>query len=284
MPNPYNEFIHALAGAFENALSEIAAGHNFDLGPEFEIAICKILKRVLPQRLGVCRGYVVNGAGEMAGDDILIYDQVRFPTARLLKDDLSQKEQVPVEAVYAYIEAKHGLALEGADSDATLSRALSQTAKVRRVCETRAVVPLSEIAQAVSLDPTLTVTPAPGWPPIRNPMYTAVFIRHVLDKPKGSHITDPSAIHARLASLSNPVHTNFVAVGANNILLPYVPSTGNVRPFIVGEEYAYLPARVDGTAFAFALCHLLWALDYVFLGKMPWDKILDAVLKKLVET
>ena len=46
--------------------------------------------------------------GNTAGDDIITYDQELYPTLRFLDSDnqYAQKEQIPVEVVYAYIEAK----------------------------------------------------------------------------------------------------------------------------------------------------------------------------------
>jgi hypothetical protein len=63
-------------------------------------------------------------AREKAGDDIITYECHLFPTARFLLDcDFSLKEQVPVEAVAAYIEAKHALEIEG-DTNSSLDHAL----------------------------------------------------------------------------------------------------------------------------------------------------------------
>ena len=44
--------------------------------------------------------------GNTAGDDIITYDQELYPTLRFLDSDnqFAQKEQIPVEVVYAYIE------------------------------------------------------------------------------------------------------------------------------------------------------------------------------------
>jgi hypothetical protein len=72
----YDGFIKKIATAFEGALAEIDAGFNFDYGPEFEIVMCKTLRRILPQKFGVCRGYLVNQKGTTKGDDIIIYEKI----------------------------------------------------------------------------------------------------------------------------------------------------------------------------------------------------------------
>src|SRR5580692_9222880 len=103
--NSYDGFVKNLAARFDEALNEIAAVYNFDFGNEFEVAICKVLRRAIPHRYGICRGFVVNAEGQAAGDDIIIYDRIRFPTLRALgQEDYSLKEKIPIEAVYAYIE------------------------------------------------------------------------------------------------------------------------------------------------------------------------------------
>ena len=46
--------------------------------------------------------------GNKEGDVSITYDQELYPTLRFLDSDnqFAQKEQIPVEVVYAYIEAK----------------------------------------------------------------------------------------------------------------------------------------------------------------------------------
>jgi uncharacterized protein DUF6602 len=109
----YGDFVRTIATTFDQALHNIAVEHNFELGDEFEVPLCKILRKVLPQKFGICRGYAINRDGDVAGDDIIIYERMRFPTARLIDDDWSLEQRVPIEAVLAYIEAKHSLTLEG---------------------------------------------------------------------------------------------------------------------------------------------------------------------------
>lgn len=42
----YAGFVARIADRFDQALSEIEAQHNFELGSEFEMAICRTLQRV----------------------------------------------------------------------------------------------------------------------------------------------------------------------------------------------------------------------------------------------
>jgi hypothetical protein len=123
----YAGYIERLAKRFDEALSEIEAVHNFEYGAEFEVAICKVLRRVLPHKYAVCRGYVVDESGHTSGDDIVIFDRIRFPTLRSRdEEDFSLKEHVPIDAAYAYIEAKHTLDIDG-NGESSLARATEQS-------------------------------------------------------------------------------------------------------------------------------------------------------------
>ena len=106
----YDGYLQTVATRFDAFFREISAEYNFDNGPEFEIALCKALRVVLPSRFGVCRGFVTTAGGDAVGDDIIIFHRERFGTLRLLEQDtFAQKEKIPLETVCAYIEAKHTL-------------------------------------------------------------------------------------------------------------------------------------------------------------------------------
>ena len=110
----YNDYIKTISIRFENLLKEMAAEYNFDNGLELEIAICTVLRAIRPERYGVSRGFILTADGNMARDDIIIHERSRFRLLRLINEsDFCRKQQVPVESVYAYIEAKHSLILEG---------------------------------------------------------------------------------------------------------------------------------------------------------------------------
>src|SRR4051794_3054161 len=109
----YSDYLADFAKRFATAFDEIAAHHNFELGDEFEVAVCEVLRRVLPHRFGVCRGFIVNDAGAKGGDDIIIFDREAYPTLRLLPQDrFDRLEDIPAEAACAYFEGKHALYVE----------------------------------------------------------------------------------------------------------------------------------------------------------------------------
>ena len=118
-----------------------AVSNNLEYGVAFEIVLCDTLSNTLPDRFGVCRGYVVTEHNESTGDDIVIFDRGSFPTlAMRRRDDWAGKEFVPAEAVYSYIEAKHTLHLTGDDGQ-SLSHACGQVQRVKQTASKRAPLP-----------------------------------------------------------------------------------------------------------------------------------------------
>lgn len=165
MPLMYNEYLRKVAERFASRFADIAAEFSFELGVEFEITLCRVLRQVLPQRYGICRGFVVTRDGETHDDDIIIYDRDGFSTLRMVEQEgFERRESIPLEAVYAYIEAKHTLHLQG-DDHQSITKACQQVAAVKSL--QRRPVPWSY------LDPYLThqhanVSTPPYWPPTRN--------------------------------------------------------------------------------------------------------------------
>ena len=94
----YGDWLSSVTRQFQDAFGRIEAEYNFDLGPEFEIAICNVLRGLLPRRYGVCRGFVVAKDGTTAGDDIIVFEADRYPVLRSLGEDLSRKQKVPADS------------------------------------------------------------------------------------------------------------------------------------------------------------------------------------------
>jgi hypothetical protein len=275
-PMLYNDYVREVSNRFEQALIGIRAIHNFDLGDEFEIAMCETLRLVLPQRYGLCRGFVVSTLGETAGDDIIIFDRMRFPTIRSLESDtFTKKEQVPIEAVFAYIEAKHSITIEG-DGGTSFQKALTQVGRVKILCDRRTSVPYGYLEDGQPAPP-----PA-DWPEIMNPAYGAIVCRHVRLKEGSDPIEDPEEIQrhvlaSRAATLAPP---DFCVFGKNNMMIPVLPIKGSDRthipsPFFLNGKSQVNTCVVDGVAFGAGLSLLLWALARIYLDEMPWPAILE---------
>ncbi|OHB67087.1 MAG: hypothetical protein A2Y76_15505 [Planctomycetes bacterium RBG_13_60_9] len=262
------------------------AEHNFELGAEFEVILCKLLRRLLPRQYGVCRGYLTNSKGEVAGDDIVIFNQARFPTIALRgDDDYSRKEYIPIEAACCYVEAKYTLNVRGDDGQ-SLTKALSQVGCAKQLCTQREQVPLSALSPYHNVEGLAASMPE-GWPEQRNPLFTAIIASAVRER-KGA--TEPlSAVEARdiiVGSFKTDQNSQDLCVlGERLIGIPAVPLANGGRkvmsPFQVhGKTAPMLVALNEDNAFALGLVHLLWALDWIQLGKIPWSDIVRDTLER----
>lgn len=181
MVKPYKDFAGRLSKRVLARLSLIEAQFNFDYGDEYEVALCEVLADILPARYGVCRGSLVTFDGKEAGDDLIIFDRLAYPTLRSsITPNYSIKEQVPVEAAYAYIECKHRVEL-AADlgTSKSLAKAVEQVRAAKRLAATR------EPNNNPGYDdqPRFKEKKRGDWPAyypaLKNELFGVVFSRHV---------------------------------------------------------------------------------------------------------
>lgn len=270
----YSNFLENINQKFQALFNEISAEYNFDNGPEFEIALCKVLRIILPNKYGVCRGFVVSIDDQIAGDDIIIYDQERFPTLRLLQDPtFAQKQKVPVEAVYAYIEAKHTLCLEG-DGGQSLNKSLQQIKAVKEI--PRMKVPLTQITPQVALA-SYIANRSPYWPDYGNPIFTAIISRQVrlqTGKPvlKSDEFFPHFLGYCNILSKTN-LTTDLIIAGSDVVAIPAV-KTQIESPFFMDEISKLSVVNTNGQAFGVGLTSMMFAFDYITLGKIHWPTIL----------
>lgn len=280
----YRDFVRTASQRFEHRLNEIEVVHKFDYGDEFEIAICHTLRQVLPQQFGVCRGHVVNRAGDEAGDDIIIFDRMLYPTLRLLPmDDYSRKEWIPIEGVYAYIEAKHSLRFVSKDNVAgggsTIDKAIKQVHLVKELCDQRAPT-----WEKVSTDPFGLSTSYSQ----ANRLYAMIFARHVrLDN---AIVKSPSVIEGLLQpfiSENSRTMPDLMVAGNSNLVFPGreiwisgMPHLGifNDGEFRSGQNSKLHQVTVPEIAFGTALCMLLCALSNIQLGEISMVDIVNDAL------
>ncbi len=282
----YGDYVRKLSREFESELAKIEANHNFEYGEEFEKAISAILRRVLPDHFGVCRGYVVDNHGNKEGDDIIIYDRMRFPRLRPVNEtDTDTKQRIPIEAVYAYIEAKHTLTLTGT-SGQSFAKAIEQINNVKALCNTRPPVSWRALNRHVTLSKKATITREQGGPKTRNPLYTAIFSRSVRLS-KGKSLIEPSGVIDELKKNKRKIPVPFqnspdlVVFGSDVSMLPFFRRDSNnvdyVSPFYV-EGAQCMPVLCQGTAFGVALCSILFALDNIELGRLKWSDVIGEVI------
>lgn len=271
----YDDFLPGFQKKIDSFFASIKANHNFDLGIEFEIQICKILRDFLPSKYGVCRGFVVNRYGDKAGDDVIIYDQERFPTLRTLpKDDFTLKEEIPIEAVYAYLEIKHNLTKE------TLNKALAQVAAVKKLVLQRTQMTIYQMDPYIASDLT-QLNPVEYLPSFRNPIFCGIIGKlsngtddvEIVDEFLHSHMDDliqtedykfyPELI---IGSPSNIARTSYIK---DSTTFP------TIFHFINNYGCVYQIIKTPNLSYAICFSYLMVAIDFIRLGQMPWAEILN---------
>lgn len=271
----YNDYLKKLSEKFEKRLTGLSADYNFDYGDEFEIAICDIIRDFLPSKYGVCRGFVVNSLGEKAGDDIIIYDRERFPTLRLLKEDLSRKEHIPIEAVYAYIEAKHTL-----DKN-TIHKSLDQIKDVKTICSTRLKVDLEQIDNYLSLPDKIKYV-NPDLPGFRNPLFAMIIGRKCNNgtkSPNDNEITS-KFLQKEISAIPNINSPDFIVAGKYHYIGAGIDCKDHIDPtiFIHPDKQVKYYMKTSELSFGMSLGILFYAIDWIKLGPMPWYEMINEIM------
>jgi hypothetical protein len=274
MTGLYRGYLETLSRRFKASLESIASVYAFERGDEFELVLCEVLRSILPQKYGICRGFAVNSKGDVAGDDIIIFDRNHFPTMQLRDESFSRLESIPIEAIYAYIEAKHTLDLEG-DGDASLRKAWKQAAAVRNLCEQRSQIPPEQIDRYTNLA-GLKVDSPPDFPTVSNPMFSMVISRYV----KAGKEMGQEAIRKALMDWKLPEgDVDLIIAGEHQLVLPVIQNAAKTEsvlrsPFYLPGRSQHLFQTADGLAFGVGIAMLLFALDWIRLGSLPWHKII----------
>lgn len=268
----YKTLFDKLASSIERRFSQITAKYAFDNGDEFEIALCELLTSILPEKYGVCRGFIIDEQDSYAGDDIIIYAKDRFPTIRIeANNTFSIKQQIPFEAAYCYIEAKHTLVFGKPESGQGFEKAFSQAAKAKSL--------FREDRDAFAIDPYIVLqnleqVDSTHLPQIQNPMYTAIIARHVKIEGDGQLI---DAFNRCIIPKGMP-YPDLVVAGEKDLLFPGLSGNENIvyeSPFFVEGRSKLIHKKIESTsAIAVGIVMLLYALDRIRLGKMPYTKMI----------
>ncbi|WP_282081557.1 DUF6602 domain-containing protein [Aquimarina algiphila] len=270
----YDNYVERLAKIFTAELHTIKVVYNFDYGEEYEIAVCRVLRKILPTKFGICRGFVMDLDGNKAGDDIIIFDKNRFPTIGLRdEDDFSRKEFIPVEAVYMYLEAKYTLNLSGKGGQ-SLFKACSQVNDAKSICDNRMDLKFEQLEEGIEL-PKL-VTPWSN-PPFRNPPWGAIICSRVRNE--DGIIEDPNAIHNMLKEtiIDNNYKPDLIILGESVITIPIFenqPEGGDTSSFFfISDRTSYRSFVTENIAVGVGIAQILGALDRIRLGKVSWNKV-----------
>jgi hypothetical protein len=270
---PYKDLVGKLTRRLSARLSLIEAQYNFDLGDEYEVALCEVLSDMLPARYGVCRGTVVTVDGEEAGDDLIIYDRLSYPTLRSsLGQNFAIKEQVPIEAAYAYIECKHSVELaDTLKQSQTLAVAVEQVRTVKALASKRQPNPNHHYKDQDRFKRRKSADfPAP-FPELKNELFGMVFARKFkLAKPTSS----PSNIE-----IGKEHGPDLLIVGEDLLFTPSVVlGPDGIRSSLFFSSSFQSTLRLEkapGSAIGLGLLTLLHVINWMELLPIDYATVLN---------
>ncbi|HCQ13811.1 DUF6602 domain-containing protein [Flavobacterium sp.] len=280
----YDDFILKLSERFNRRLEDIENDYNFELGDEFEFAICDILKDLLPSKFGVTRGFVVTKDGLKGGDDIIIYDRNKFPTLRNRdRNEYYRLENIPVEAVYAYIEAKNTIKYEFEKKDCVFFKAFEQATNVKKLIATRESSNILSFNPYFKESPFLTkeIKKSKLLPSINNPAFTCIVSRNFDFKSPTITTPDEFTVEFLIENILIPkqeIIPDIIVLNKDIVMYPRIFEDGQFKESVLfnhneKDNLSYQIIVRKNIAYGIFLSHLLFALDWIKLGKMPWDLI-----------
>jgi len=279
----YNNYIERISKRFKSRFDEIDPHWNFDIGVEFELELATLLEELLPDKYGVCRGFVTPKEDDPKGDDIIVYDKMNFPLLKPTNTTkFTKKESVPLEATYAYIEAKNTVELVDKSKSTYIGKALKQIADVKSL--KRAGRPHEQILNNFNFK-GFVATPRPGWPDILNPLFTILFARGV--RINGEVITDIKTIKANLPADTGELGPDLIILGPSLGIVPHLVTRNDKNevtkiryesPFCIEGRDELLAYEMPEKAYGFGLTSLTSALEFTQLTTLPWTSVLGEVL------
>ncbi|MDB5135615.1 MAG: hypothetical protein JWP37_2218 [Mucilaginibacter sp.] len=260
----YNDYLLKLSKKVAARLQEIEAVYNFDFGDEYEIALCHLLSDILPKKFGVCKGFIVNEDSEIVGDDLIIYDKLGYPTLRSsIGESFDLKDQIPVEAVYAYIECKHTLNIE------SLHKAITQIKNAKRLLLTRDGIKYSGYDS--QLDEKHSHFPYP-LPKLRNQPFGMIFSRFTDKEITADYLN-------KLKLMGDETTPDLIVCGGSYIMTQTAvlgPDGFKASLFYNADDKFPLLAESTGVlSDAIGIVCLLNALSWLELDVMNFNSILN---------
>ena len=132
--------------------------------------------------------------------------------------------------------------------------------------------------------------PQSGWPSILNPMFTILFARGV--RIKGKLVDDIKTIKAHLPSDTGENGPDLIILGTSLGLVPHLLTRNEKNevteiryesPFCEDTRHTLLAYEMPDKAYGFGISSLLYALEFIQLTTLPWNKVLSEVLYEAEE-
>lgn len=276
----YKDYLNNISRQAQLFYESILATYNIDYGDEYEIAVCKFLKLILPKRYSVCRGHIVAFDDTTSkGDDIIIYDNTSFPKVRLYEDDLSIKQYIPLEAVYAYIELKHTLYIEN-----NFTTAIEQIADAKNLELKRNRRDLTQIRDRSNNLGNIALTAGINkclyWPEYRNPMFGCIISRFIKFSESNKRDVTKKEINDFIANSDSNLLPDLIIAGNNFLCLPVIKKDKKAilnSPFVKKGE-SQLVTIEDNNSIGIGIINLLRALEFIELDGV---KLLELMIGEI---
>lgn len=284
----YKNILERIQNEVKTELNKIEAVHNFEFGVEYEIALCNILRKVLPESYGVSRGYVVSKDDNVAGDDIIIYNRLIFPELRFIeKDDYVNKQYIPCEAVCVYIECKNTIELEKLDEKDSIKNALDQIRKVRNLLDKREKRKWNEFDRYV-IQKKDTIEKEYYLPNYRNPPYTILLSRNYSIKNKKKENYDNNEVIESIRKIENKVDFNaidFQLINENFIITRCMENNkGSIQPNIFNINGSSIGCFYNVKAYGLLISIILHICDFINLKPINWVEIINEETNRVLKT
>lgn len=274
----YKDYIDRISKNAINHFDEIDPEWNFDQGHEFEIALGNILNKLLPDKYGICRGFVTQKDDKTAGDDLIIYDKLKSPLLRPSNDLLfTRKEYVPIESTYIYIEAKNTIEISDASKSTYIGKAIEQTKNIKRL--EREDRDRMQFVDGFELGGGFSIENCQDCPQILNPMFTIVFSRGLREN--GELVKNTVEILDKIPELELDEFTpDLLVLGKDIVIIPRLLKDNTWHsPFYLNGISKMKIERIENKAYGFGFISIMEALKEIILNQLPYGEILDKVLE-----
>ena len=289
----YSGYLRKISSRFKTRFDEILPHWNFDQGNEFEVELCTLLSELLPDKYGVCKGFITpietSKSEEITSDDIIIYDKLTAPLLRPpTKHPFTRRESVPVEAVYAYIEAKNTIELKDKGKGTFIGKAREQVKQIKSL--SRPDRTYEQFFDNVRLSAD-EIQRKEFHPDILNPMFTAIFARGVrIDGEIADKEQDIPRIRELLEQDSELDEVaDLVVLGENIVLIPVRPGHNGRKdtyeyPILKKGRHELGIQIQPGEAYGIGLVSIIDALSRIRLGPVPWIEVIGDAFKRSKNT
>lgn len=269
----YSDYLKKISSRFNSIFDEIDPRWNFDYGSEFEVALASLLDEMLPDKYGVCRGFVVSQNGDTAGDDIIIYDRLSSPVLRPPTPyKFARREEIPIEAVYAYIEVKNTLEIgKNKDKGTHILKAINQVNSVKNIVSTRETRGLNKFIDGIEAD--TEVRRSKNAPQTYNPLWTMIVSRGI--RINGKVETNHQKIDRALSEIECwEGGADLIVMDKDTVSVPLTKEHNYTSTFSMENNQYFSSKIMDGYAFGFGLASLIRSLELIRLNPVPWSTIL----------